>query len=223
MSTFLELCQDVARESGTISGTQPTTVASQTGRLAKIVDWTIDAWRRIQNDRNAWKWMRTEFSGSITSGTARYTAASFSLSRHARWLTDANNLTIYKTATGVSDESALTVISWDTWRQTYGRGSQTNNRPVSYAVSPSGELCFGPIPDDSYTINGEYYKSPQILADNTDEPECPARFHQIIVQRALVSLAEHDEALVTAAAAQKNYNEIMLDLESDQLPTIALG
>ena len=107
MSTYLQLCQDVARESGTVSGTYPTAVASQTGRLLKIVEWTAQAYVMIQNLHADWRWMQKTFSGTTTSGTGKYTATSWSITDLRDWLRD-NRVTgymphtIYLTATGVS-------------------------------------------------------------------------------------------------------------------------
>ena len=46
MATFLQLCQKLARESGSVSGgaMQPTSVLNQSGRLAKVVAWLSDGW-----------------------------------------------------------------------------------------------------------------------------------------------------------------------------------
>ena len=186
MSTFLELAQDVARESGTVSGVSPGSVVSQTGRLLKIVEWTAQAYVMIQNLHADWRWMQKTYSGTTTAGSSQYTAASFSVTDMRDWLRD--NLvtgyqphTIYLTATGVSDEGALREISWQLWRSTYGRGSQTNNYPAFYAISPAGELSLGPIPDDNYTINGEYRQSAVVMSADADIPGLSAAFHQIIV------------------------------------------
>lgn len=224
MSTFLELCQKVARESGTVSGTLPSTVVSQSGRLAKVVYWTNDAWRQIQNRRNAWLWMRAEFTGTLTSGAPRYTAAgSFSLTRWAAWILEKDTVTIYKTSLGVADETQLLYMPWHQYRRSFERGTQTSNRPNFYSVSPAGELCFGPRPDDTYTVRGEYRKSPQALAANTDTPELPDRFHEIVAWYAFILLAEHDEAGLHIAVAQRRFRDLMNDLERDQLPQIEIS
>jgi hypothetical protein len=223
MSTFLQLCQMVARESGTVSGTQPVAVTGQTGRLGKIVFWVDEAWRQIQNRRNAWFWMDTEFSGTTTASSPRYTAASFSLSPWAAWITKERTLSIYLTATGVSDESYLMFMPWDTWKQRYDFGTQTNDRPSYYSVSPAGELCFGPIPDDTYTVRGRYRKGAQSLTANGDIPEMPERFHDLIGWEALLLLQEHDEAQIPIAVAMRRRRELTSDLERDQLPPIEIG
>jgi hypothetical protein len=121
----------------------------------------------------------------------------------------------------VSDEAPLYQVDYWTWRRTYGRGSQTASRPSVYAVSPSNELCFGPIPDTGYTVSGGYYRSTaQVLSDNADEPLCPARFHDVIAWRALVKLGGYDEAEWPVARAQREYQSMLRDLERDQLPAM---
>lgn len=226
---FLQLCQAVARESGTISGSnQPASVVGQSGRLLKIVNWTADAWKLIQNHRNSWRWMRKEFTGTTTAGAGRYTAASWNITDFARWITDAQcsdymPVSIYKQDSGVADEGVIAEIPWGLWRDKYGRGQQFNRRPTEYAISPAEEFCLGSIPDDTYVVRGEYYQRPQILANNEDVPNCPARFHDVIVWRAVLLLSEHDEAPFPVAAARMKYDELMEDLERDQLPRIIVG
>lgn len=223
MSTYLQLCQKVARESGTISGTSPTAVTSQTGRLLDIVNFTQDAWLQIQNSRNAWAWMRKEYSSSLTSGTAKYTAASFGITDFATWITEEDSLSMYLTASGVADEGELKFITWSLWRQRYSRGTQTNNRPTVVAVSPANELCFGAVPDDAYTVNGEYFQTAQVMSANTDEPNMPARFHDLIVHKALILLGMYDEEDNVVVRAQLRYREMLYDLERDQLPAMTDG
>lgn len=222
MSDFLELCQMVARESGTVSGIQPLAVTGQTGRLGKIVFWVPEAWRQIQNRRSAWFWMEGEFEHAIVADTARYTGSSFSLDRWSAWITREDSLTIYNEALGVSDERPLIFMPFDLYRRTYDRGTQTSNYPVHYSVSPAGELCFGPVPDDTYIARGLYRKSPQVLADSGDIPEMPVQYHDLIAWNGLILLAEHDEGEIQIAVATRRSRELMGDLERDQLPQMKL-
>lgn len=224
MATFLQLCQQTARDSGTVSGVQPTTVVSQTGWLGTIVAAVSNAWVDIQNDRNAWAWMRKEFTGGLLADTAEYTPASFGLTDHAEWIDDEGCVTIYLTATGVSDENALSRIDWADWRKRYDRGSQTSARPAHYAVRPrDGALCFGPTPDAAYTVRGEYRSTPQVLAVNADIPEMPERFHDAIKYRALMLLGQHDEAPAAVNYPANEFRRVMGDLMRDQLPRVRIG
>ena len=228
MSTNLELSQALARESGTISGTNPTTVVDQAGRLLKIVNWIDQASVAIQNLHADWRWMQKTFSGDTASGAGQYTPASWGITDLRDWLRDDRVIgyqphTIYLTADGVADEGALREISWQQWRTTYGRGSQTNNYPSEYAISPAGEFSLGSIPDDVYTINGEYRQAAVRMTDDGDIPAMPVAFHEIIVWRGLTMLAEFDEAVEQRAAAILKYNPLLEDLQRDQLPVMSLG
>jgi len=223
---FLQLCQMVARESGTISGLLPTAVVGQDGRLLKVVSWTQSAWTKIQNDRRSWRWMYGEFNDTTTvtsAGTARYTATSWNLNRLANWVVDAESMSIYDAAIGVSDENLIIPMSWDMYRRQFVRGAQTPGRPQYYAISPANEICFGPVPDREYSIRGEYYKNPQTLVEATDVPELPARFHEVIGWYGLLLLAEHDEGQYHTQVAYRRYSELMGDIRRDQLPRIAIG
>lgn len=223
MSTFLELAQDVARESGTVSGTNPSAVTGQTGRLLKIVEWTAQAWTLIQNLHADWRFLRREFSGTTTAGSGAYTAASWNLDDFAQWITERHAATIYLTATGPSDERHLSEIDWQDYRRLYGRGTQVNNYPTHYAISPANEFCLGAIPNATYTVRGEYVRRPQVLAANTDEPLIPVRFHDIIVWRALMLLHGHDEGGFAFQNAAANFREMLEDLERDQRPRPRIG
>lgn len=229
MSTYLEMVQDVARESGTVQPSQITSVANQTGRIQQIVHWVAMAWKRVQTQQDHWRFMRGEWSGTLIAGAATYTAASFNIPDLARWLTDQPHagywpVTIYRESTGVADEGILPEISYTTWRSRYGRGTQTNNKPTCYSVTPTGALSFGPSPDDAYVVRGEYYRTPQALELNDDTPQgLPERFHQIIVYRALMMLHGHDEAQGPLALANAEYRSILADLERDQLPAVGIA
>ena len=223
MATFIQLCQKTARESQTVSGTYPTSVSDQTGWLLQIVKAVVDAWENIQNKHPDWRWMRADFEGDTISGTARYTAAGWSLTRFAEWITEPDVITIYKDSTGVSDEGPLTFKPWQEWQRLYDRGTQTANRPVHWSISPTNEFCLGPKPDAVYTVRGPYRKGNQTLANNTDEPEGPGRFHNAIVYEALEILAGFDETPAAVVTARSKLLKIMDGLERDQLPRLELG
>ena len=231
MATFLQIAQKVALESGTISGIKIndsvlsgplTTCQNQSGRLAKVVSWTIDAWNEIQNRHASWLWMRVPFpTTTITvANTARYLPSAWGITDFAEWIVDDHVCSLYDQSLGVADEGEITFMAWiDYWRG-YMRGLQTPNRPGFYTISPQMEFCVGPIPDKSYVIRSEYRTTPQILVNDTDVPNCPARFHDAIVWLAVLRLCQHDEAgPVPLAAAQMKYADQISALERDQLPS----
>jgi hypothetical protein len=220
---YLQLCQDTARESGTISGdTTPSTVTGQSGRLLKVVNWVSKAWTAVQNLHDDWLWMRAEFTGTIGMGSTRFTAASFNLARWSRWITDDCSMTLYKTSLGVVDEGVITFIAWQAWRTRYGRGLQVPNRPKEYSISPMGELCVGPVPDAPYTIRGEYQKSAQVLVANTDVPELPdTALHTVITWKALLLLAQFDEGQWPTGVAQVRLMDDLMSMKKYR-PTVSI-
>lgn len=164
--------------------------------------------------------MRKEFTGNVTSGTQRYTGASFGLTDFAEWIKDVDNMSIYQDSIGLADENPLQMITWEEWRWLYGRGVPTVAKPVHFAVSPQNEFVLGPVPDDAYTIRGEYRRDVQTLVENEDLPDMPVRFHDIIVWKALMSLGEYDESPATYGRGLMEYKSVRSDMERDLLPQV---
>lgn len=222
---FLQLCQRTAQESNTVSGTSPTTVVSQTGRLLKFVNWTSAAWVDIQNKHPGWRFLRKDFPSTAltTANTIRYTASSWNITDLGAWLKEPRLITIYDNSVGVSDENELQYLHWDEFRIRYLRGTQTSTRPVHYSISPANEFCLGPTPNTTYRMNGEYRRSAQVMSANADEPICDARHHLIIVWRALKYVHENDEGQFNALTSMANLQSMMFDLEGDYLPEPEIG
>jgi len=236
MASFLQLCQKVASESGTVNGTFPSTVVGQTLRLGKIVRWTNDAWRQIQNASATWRWMQSEFSGPTVAGTQRYAynAAGFvdsiaaaAISRHAAWLYSDrgcdSGISLYDPAIGVSDEGPLHFEDWDDFYKKRLRGTQNTGKPSVFTIAPDNKLVFSYTPDAVYTVRGRYRKDVQELTADADVPECPARFHDVIVDVALMMLGTHDEAPAQIPLWQMRRSFNFCNLERDQLPRMTLA
>lgn len=231
MSTFLQLCSLLATRSGAI-GTAPAAVTGQTGRQAKCVDWIMNAWELIQSDSTDWDWMQAEVSAvALTINDMSYSGSDLGIAtRFAAFKgdRDVNGIpyrpwTIYDNSIGQSDETALRQIPFERWRLSYDRGSHTAQRPQVYALAPDNTIRFGPKPDAAYRVRGEYRKTPQVLAANSDTPELPDRFHQIIVWRAIMLIAGHDEHDPAFVQAAQKYGEMMLALQRECLPEINLA
>ena len=47
-------------------------------------------------------------------------------------------------------------------------------------------MTFGPIPDQIYFINGEYFKKLTEFSADTDTPRIPERFHMLIVYKIMM-------------------------------------
>ncbi|MEM8991901.1 MAG: hypothetical protein AAGD08_15975 [Pseudomonadota bacterium] len=232
MSTFLEICQRAAGESGAFNTgyTLPTTVVNQTGHEGQLVQWVKDAWRDIQVHRSRWEWMRDEFSANLVSSTQRYSGADLGLTRHAAWIVcpdSANDsgVTIYGQAEGVSDERQLSWMTWNEFRRRLLRGaaSTTTGYPAYFTIDPARRLVLYPIPDRVFVVQGEYVKTPQVLALDADVPEMPERFHDLIWMKALLRSASDEEALSQYPIWRNDYKVLLNELERDELPEVSVA
>lgn len=233
MSTYLQICQDVARESGTFSDlTTPSTVTGQTGRLLRLVNWVNLAYKQIQARRNDWSWLRGEFSGATIAGVRRYTLPNLdsSVTRFRSWIIDtARNaepsISIYLPADGQSTERWLIPMDWDVFRKLYlvGSAATTQDYPSHCAIDPSNQLVLHAIPDAAYTVSGEYMKSPQNLAADDDTPEMPATHHPLIQWEALKLMGIYDEAVEQNPFWEQQADFHMKQLIASQTPRIRLG
>lgn len=226
-TTFLQLCQQVARDSGVISGVRPTTTVGQTDQMKQIVEWVKDAWVGVQTEMR-WPWMRSAFSGVTVAGTSTYSptavAPGWAITDWSAWVTDPYCVSMYLTSTGVSDEGFLGKIDYVDWRRKYFLGSQTNNRPTEYSVTPTGLFALGAVPDAVYTVRGEYWRVPQVFSADADVPTgLPEEYKNLIVYRALQQFGEYDEAANAVNAAARNYADMLLRMQRDLLPEVRIG
>lgn len=222
MATFLELAQKVGQDSGTVSGIQPATVVGASGRIGKVVRWTNDAYRQIQNAHRAWQWLQGEFEGDTTASVARYTGAALNAIRLAEW-GDRKSMTLYDPDIGAASEGPLIFREWLDFYRNVLRGVQTAGRPRFFSVSPAGELVLSPTPDRAYKVRGLYRKAPQKLLLDDDVPEMPEHFHDIIVEGAVIILSTHDEAAPNLTLWQLRKIRSFSDLEREQLPSITIA
>lgn len=227
MATFLQLVNDVERESGTISQAQRvTTVLEPIGRQEKIVNWTRQAWEMIQRERSDWTFRRKQFTGDMVIGQTAYTASQLAITDFAGWETGAPGFmpfTIHDPALGRGDENALREIDYRQWLTAYDVGLSQSYRPNVIATGWNRALNVGPPPDKAYKLRGWYKRAIQSLVANTDVPYIDPEFHQAIVWRALVLLAEDDEAQIEMATSGRQYDALYSRMVTAYTDPIDLG
>lgn len=230
MSTYLQLCQRVAQESGTIPGlNQPATTNGLTGRLAQIAGWVQRAHEEVQRGQTAWKFLHAEFSGQTISGVREYDASALGISsRFSRWVlrdpVGQDLFTVFRTADGNSAEGFLRRVEWIDFRRYYDIGSEAGRtgKPEIVTIDLRDRLRVWPVPDGEYTIRGMFYKSPQQLGADGDTPEMPAEFHDVILWRALMFLGTFDESFEQYPMWRQNYMRLFEQLQTHQMPSLLL-
>ena len=218
MTTFLGLCQRLNQESG-IPVIGPSTVIGQTGQMKRSVDWIASAYEEIQSEHADWQFLRADFSFPTVIGTVAYLPSAISLPEHADWITE--SITVYTVS--VADEQELTYVPWDEFRENYQLRTVTTGRPYLCSVKPDRSLALYPTPDAVYTVRGEYYKRAQTMTADASEPLFPARFHMILVWRALMLYGAFESAAECYSHGSKEYLRLFSQLEANQLPRILLA
>lgn len=224
MATYLQLCQDVARESGTVGGATISSVTGNTGAVARLVQWTADAWRDVQRVEPDWLWMQGTFSGETVAGTREYSAADLGISsRFGRWLCGFRKpFWCYLTGEGQQTEQPLAFVEWPSFETNYGFGAAAaaTGRPGFMSINPQGEVVLYPKPDAVYTIRGNYQKAPQTLAADGDVPEAPEAYHDAIKWRALILMGVHDEAVEQVPSWDVFYRKLLAEMRVAQKPAL---
>ena len=226
---YLTLCQTLRRECR-IPGSGPSTVVDQVGDLADVVAWVSDAYLDIQNDcAGAWRWLRRRFTFQTTANVTGYAygdvndeAAATAITRFNAWDIHSRQRapSIYLTSAGQATESWLGPVSRTGWASQYDFGTHVAAKPFCIAINDDDSLLLGPKPDDAYTVRGWYFRGPQILAADDDEPEMPAAFHRLIVWRAMRDYGYNDVAQELIDRAVTHYNEMWGQLVAQQLVTL---
>jgi len=236
MSTYLQICQDVARECGIAGGAdaspKPTAVTGQVGELNRVVNWVADAYAEIQGARD-WRWLRKKFTLVTTSGTDNYAftactdvETAVAISRFDSWkLNDYRNPPkIYLTSVGTGGEVFMTYANWDDFELVYKTGSLQSQTsfPYTVTVDPKDEIRLAITPNASYTLTGTYHRSAQILAANGDTPEMPAQYHDLIKYQAMEWYGIFESAPEIVSRAQKGMKRIMYQLMKNQAPVFRI-
>lgn len=221
--TFLELCQDMAREAGISGGV--TSVVSQQGEAQRVVNWVAKAYRYIQNLHPDWKFLRRDVSFTTSVNAAEYTAtaAGVPAGEFGEW-SFVSQWRCYGVDAGVGDEQPVYFVEYDKFRHTYGYGNQRlqTGRPQVVTVAPDQSLIFWPKPDAEYVIVAEQHRAPHRLVTNDDAPIFAARFHNAIVYRALMLYGQFEGDATVMAVGQTEFQRDLAPMENFYLPSMGI-
>lgn len=217
---FLQLVNRTKAECG-ISGADLTTVVGATKELGRLVGWVSQAYVEIQESSPDLEWMRKPFSFDTVAQQQSYDASTDML------LTDFGmfrngSFRIYLKSAGVANEIFLNQLDYTQFRDYYMYGTRqiTYARPTNIAITPAKDLVLGLVPDTVYTVNGEYYINPVVLAADADTPAMPARYHMAIVYKAMMKYGMFESAQEQVTTGQQLYSEVMNKMNFDQSPTL---
>jgi hypothetical protein len=225
--TYLQLCQKLVEKCG-ISGAGPTSVIGQTGEMKRVIGWINEAYLHIQELHPDWKWMRGSASFSTIANQQAYTPAQCGVTDFAEWdvSTGRNTFRLYQTSVGYGSEIWLQYLPYDDFRDYMQYGAQRNvtGKPLYMTVNPAKSILLGYTPDSTdYTTVGDYYKTPGDLAADADVPLMPARFHMLIVYKAMQIYASYESAPEVMSEGRTEYRTMKRHMEKSQLPELIMG
>lgn len=207
--TFLELCKRVRQESG-VSGTGPVSVASQTGILAKIVEWVRQADVDIQRYNLFWSFLWRITDVELTLGTKEYSMAALGLSdmRQLKGISIGNN--------------KLVEMPWQLYVDYGFRLSSDSGTPTHYTFRPDGVMCVHPAPNAPVQVTIEYYRTPKAMSANADVSLIPEAYHDAIIHKALMYFASHEEDAALLQVSNVRYENVLAEMGANYLPKITL-
>lgn len=220
----LQLINRARNECG-VTGADLTTITGLTGESARFLNWINAAWVDVQTVHEDWQFMRTPFTFNTIAHQWQYTTTDIGISAtFANWKRDSFRASTVGSNYG--DEQLLNFMDWNTYRNLYQYANMRNTyaRPVVVTiVPPDKDLGFGSIPDQAYVIAGEYYIKPVEFTTATQEPNLPARFHLMIVYRAMMFYGGYESAPEVYTRGEQEFKRLMNRLEIDQLPDLVSG
>jgi len=210
MSTYLVLCQDMARDIG-IPGTGPSSVTASdlSEEELAVVRYIKQADLDIQRRWFNWNFLWTEATITPSAGTSTLSSPA----NLGNWKLDA---IVWSKAT--NDYQELDYMDWDEYKLEYKLGVVDSGTPEVFSVKPDNVLDVYPTPDAATTISVEYWKTPTELAADSDISAIPPRFHNIIIARAKIYYGENEDAPEVLSGALAEFEDLLDKLESDQLP-----
>lgn len=217
MSTFLQLCQSVRQECG-LAGDGPTSVASQTGVLKKVVDRTSRAWVDIQASKPNWFFLRRRSTSYTVIGVRGYNILTDLLITDFGGIIDTADVHLFDGVIGLSDETPLQWESYTANRMRQRPYNTAKPTRIAYGLSDSGSpaILFDSFCDKVYTFPLEYWAAPEVLVDNNDTPNIPSQFHDLIVWKSVMMFAGSEGAPELFSYAKSMYQPLYMQLAISQ-------
>ena len=209
MSTYLVLCQDMARDVG-IPGTGPSDITPTIEEEKDVVRYIKDADLDIQRMWFNWDFLWTEYSTS----TAVDSSVIASPSDLAQWNIDS---VVY--APTSDNWQPLSYVGWKEYREDYKYGTIATGTPEFFSIKPDNVMDMYPTPDAVTTLTAEYWAVPTELTTAAQVSVIPTWFHRIIICRAKIYYGEQNDAPEVTSGAIAEFTDLLDKLEADQLPS----
>lgn len=213
---YLELFKETARKCGVAI---PTTTVSQTGENLRLLGYVDQAWLFVQGEHNNWNFMWARAEESLVADTQDYAPRSAPWSITDLSYINPDTMALYDASE--ADETRIGYRPYMQYKRYYDIGTHTAAQPTIFTILPDRQVRFYPTPDDTYTVQFDYYKRPTSLSGDSTEPEIPnVDLHWIIVERAKMLYMEYEEAVGPAKISALEYMGLLRQLRREELPLV---
>jgi len=229
--TLLELVKKLARETGTVSPSQITTVESVTDdHVSDLIDWIVDANFEIEKMHEDWRFRMREGSIEVESGVTDYPLAQYlgddQFKKVVPYLHPWHYSHIHVEGDPNTSRIPIYFLPYRQWAGYYDErlATTTEGRPKKYTVLPNEQIRVYPIPDKAYKLNFNYIRRPlKMEVKDACEPAMPADLQNVIFYWALRHYAFYDESVQRMQTVQFELDQSLMDLRNDQLPPIHIN
>lgn len=223
--TRLALAKRLGQWSGVLAPSAITSTTSTNSDLeADLVAYIDQSWVDIQISQGTrWRWMRKQSvdTKSLTASTRVFTMANLDATARAVMPFIAHDISpmryiLLKHPT-TDTIHRVQYVPYEFWRGNRDRGTRPVNKPVRFTTLNNGDLEFDPVDTNAYKINCDYITIPTEFSTDSDTPEMPIHFHQLIVWYAIVHLMGFDENEKRFMTATRQYKKMLNRLHIEQL------
>jgi len=210
MPTFLNLCQDVARDVNT--GGVLSTVVGQIGLFKKLVQFVAQADYDIQSSVGNWKFLHREWDLTLVQDQAVYSPPDNigNFDPTSFWINP-----------GTSTAQPMVYSDYKAWRDNLRHAFIDSGTPFSISFYPDNRAIIIPAPCvdcAGSVVVGDYWMSPVKMVNDNDVSLIPEQYHGVISALAKMYFAEnrHDTGWYNSAFVR--YTKLLAALKSSQLP-----
>lgn len=174
----------------------------------EITDFLNDVQREVVS-RHAWPFMEKSVDGPLTVGSETYDAQTdMDVSLDAFLIDPTDTKIVYN----------LNYLPQDEFFEKYPNPSaQDNNIPTEWTLF-AGNITFNYPPDKAYTFRQRYYKTPTALSSNTDVPEVPERYKEVLMRGMLARVEERRDNFDFAAIHRNEFENLLEDMAMRLIP-----
>lgn len=166
-----------------------------------IKEFINDAQRYVVNKHN-WRFMEGTYTAGLTIDQFSYDLPSDVGEVEGMRITDPSG-----------DEADITdrFLTWKEYDKKFPDPAEDDSsKPYFWTIRENNFLLY-PKPDTTYTLDIRYQKIPTALSGDSDVPEVPERYKELLVLGALIRAHKFNDNYDLAQVEQASLDELLLD------------